>query len=99
MAMSYEDLSAYPAGALEAPPDLLSSSGVSAAPGQVSDLRNLGWIVESRGCYWLARHGHRRIELFEDGRVVFKDPTIRARYQLDDEWLKVIRYVWPNVQF
>jgi hypothetical protein len=31
--------------------------------------------------------------------VIFKDPTIRARYQFDDEWLKIIRFVWPDVQF
>jgi hypothetical protein len=97
--MSYEDLSAYPAGAFDAPPDLLAPTGSAAPPAKIADLRSLGWIVESRGCYWLARHGHRRIQLFEDGRVIFKDPTIRARYQLDDEWLKVIRFVWPNVQF
>lgn len=67
-------------------------------PARLQPLQELGWSVECRGCYWLAQREHRRIELFRDGRVVFKDPTIRARYQLDDEWLNVIRFVWPDVQ-
>ena len=68
-------------------------------PDHLDTLREMGWDVDCRGCYWLARHEHRRIELFRDGRVIFKDPTITALYQLDDEWLKVISFVWPNVQF
>ena len=68
-------------------------------PIHLDTLREMGWDVECRGCYWLVRNEHRRIELFRDGRVIFKDPTITALYQLDDEWLKVIRFVWPNVQF
>ena len=68
-------------------------------PDHLDELRALGWDVECRGCFWLAVREHRRIEIFRDGRVVFKDPSIKARYQLDDEWLQVIRFVWPNVQF
>lgn len=59
----------------------------------------MGWTIECRGCYWLAQRAHRRVEVYRDGRVIFKDPTIRARYQFDDEWLNVIRFVWPDVQF
>jgi len=68
-------------------------------PECLETLRNMGWTIEPRGCYWLARRAHRRIEIYRDGRAIFKDPTIRARYQFDDEWLSVIRVVWPDVQF
>lgn len=61
-------------------------------------LEELGWKIEERTNHLLARLEHRQILLFYDGRVVFKDPTIRARYQLDAQWLKVTTAVWPDVQ-
>ena len=100
MIMLSEDASAtWHAEAGAPPPEHLGVVPPEETPARLEPLRELGWTVECRGCYWLAKRGHRRIELFRDGRVVFKDPTIRARYQFDDEWLNVIRFVWPDVQF
>ena len=100
MVMSYEGASTHlSANVSDATRDQQASTPPRAEPARLETLRNLGWAVEARGCYWLVRRGHRQIELFQDGRVIFKDPTIRARYQLDDECLKVIRFVWPTVQF
>jgi hypothetical protein len=62
-------------------------------------LEEKGWIAEPRLTYWIARRGHRRIELFLDGRVVFKDPTIRARSECDDEWLAAMRIVRADPRF
>ena len=62
-------------------------------------LRELGWSVEARECYLLARLEHRQILLFNDGRIVFKDPTIRGRHQYDREWLKVTAFMWPDLGF
>lgn len=62
-------------------------------------LRELGWSIEARECYRLARLGHRQILLFDDGRIVFKDPTIRGRHQYDREWLKVTAFMWPDLGF
>lgn len=66
---------------------------------QLNRLRELGWSVEARDCYRLARLDHRQILLFDDGRIVFKDPTIRGRHQYDSEWLKVSAFIWPDVGF
>jgi len=62
-------------------------------------LEEQGWTAEPRLTYWIARRGHRRIELFLDGRVVFKDPTIRARSECDDEWLAAMRIVRADPRF
>ena len=62
-------------------------------------LRELGWSVEARECYRLARLEHRQILLFNDGRIVFKDPTIRGRHQYDREWLEVTAFMWPDLGF
>ena len=62
-------------------------------------LEDRGWITEPRMTYWIARRDHRRIELFLDGRVVFKDPTIRARFECDDEWLAAMRIVRAQPRF
>jgi hypothetical protein len=100
MVMSHEDLPAFlPVDALPADVGQLASQSCADEPAHLETLRTLGWTVELRNSYWLASRGHRRIELYRDGRVIFKDPTIRARYQFDDEWLKIIRFVWPDVQF
>jgi len=96
MVASYVDMSTYKGLGSRA---RVVDPSLESEPVHLDTLREMGWNVECRGCYWLARHEHRRIELFRDGRVIFKDPTITAVYQLDDEWLKVIRFVWPNVQF
>jgi hypothetical protein len=60
-------------------------------------LVQLGWNVEDRAHHVVARLEHRQILIFDDGRVIFKDPTIRARYQLDDKWLQVSSSIWPDV--
>jgi hypothetical protein len=100
MVMSYEDVPAYfPIDTLPAAVGQLATQSRADEPAHLETLRTLGWTVERRSCYWLASRGHRRIELYRDGRVIFKDPTIRARNQFDDEWLKIIRFVWPDVQF
>ena len=100
MVTSFEEASAYvPLDSTSPGVDRLPSVGTALEPAQLGRLREMGWSVECRGCFWLCSREHRRIELFRDGRVIFKDPTITARYQLDDEWLEVIRFVWPNVQF
>lgn len=58
-----------------------------------------GWEAHRHDCYWLMQRGHRRIQLFLDGRVVLLDPTIRARYQFDDDWLEAIRIVGADRRF
>jgi len=73
-----------------------SSSFVKA---KLERLSKLGWSVEVRECYRLARLQHRQILLFNDGRIVFKDPTIRGRHQYDGEWLKVTAFLWPDTTF
>jgi hypothetical protein len=45
------------------------------------------------------QRGHRRIQLFLDGRVVLLDPTIKARYQVDEDWLAAIRIVGADRRF
>ena len=81
------------------PPEHLGVESRGEPPARLVPLLDLGWTVECRGCYWLARRDHRRIEVYRDGRVICKDPTITARYQFDDEWLNAMRFVWPDVQF
>ncbi len=61
-------------------------------------LEELGWTVEERANHLLARLEHRQIVIYKDGRVEFKDPTIRARYQLDADWLRVSANIWPDVR-
>lgn len=62
-------------------------------------LEALGWTVEERTGHLVARLEHRKIMMFEDGRVEFRDPTIRARYEMDAEWLQASRVMWPTVRF
>ena len=77
-------------------PTVRSRSDTDAWPNR---LRRMGWSVESRDCYRLARLEHRQILVFNDGRIVFKDPTIRGRHQYDGEWLKVTAFLWPDLGF
>ena len=75
----------------------VAAKSTDAAESRTSRLRELGWSVEARDCYRLARLDHRQILLFNDGRIVFKDPTIRGRHQYDREWLNVTAFMWPDV--
>jgi hypothetical protein len=61
-------------------------------------LEKLGWTIEERKSHLLARLEHRQIVIYKDGRVEFRDPTIRARYQLDADWLRVSANIWPDVR-
>jgi hypothetical protein len=78
---------------------LLEPRSTASSDAQLNRLRELGWSVEARECYRLARLAHRQILLFDDGRIIFKDPTIRGRHQYDGEWLKVSAFIWPDVGF
>jgi hypothetical protein len=62
-------------------------------------LHGLGWTVEDHGVYRHCRLEHRTILVFNDGRIVFKDPTITGRHQWDVEWLKVSAFMWPDTTF
>ena len=77
-------------------PSLRSGSDITNC---VKRLRQLGWSVEEQGSYRLARLGQRQILLFNDGRIVFKDPTITGRHQCDSEWLRVTTFMWPDTTF
>lgn len=77
-------------------PALRSDSDIVA---RVERLWSLGWGVEDHDGYRLARLHHRQIVLFNDGRVVFKDPTISGRHECDVEWLKVTAFMWPDTTF
>jgi hypothetical protein len=61
-------------------------------------LEELGWVVEEKSGHLVAKMEHRRILLYRDGRVEFRDPTIRARYQMDAVWLRASQAVWPDVR-
>lgn len=66
---------------------------------KLARLTAMGWEGRLHDCYWLMQRGHRRIQLFLDGRVVLLDPTIRARYQFDEDWLAAIRIVGADRRF
>jgi hypothetical protein len=66
---------------------------------RIALLTDMGWEGRRVDCYWLMQRGHRRIQLFLDGRVVLLDPTIKARYQFDEDWLAAIRIVGADRRF
>jgi hypothetical protein len=77
-------------------PAMRSGSELTA---KLARLQGLGWTVEDQGVYRHCRLDHRTILIFNDGRIVFKDPTISGRHQCDVEWLKVSAFMWPDTSF
>ena len=76
-----------------------TSRPVSELTAKLERLQGLGWSVEDQGVYRHCRLEHRTILIFNDGRIVFKDPTITGRHQCDVEWLKVSAFMWPDTSF